>query len=289
MKKHMKSFINRLYLQLDTIFIELMTNKNKNWAVILGGSGSFGLASAKLLATRGFNLILVYRERRGNLQNLNHEFELLKKKCDLITFNLNANEPINQNLIIDELLKRPELKNRVSFLLHAIADGNLKPLFSNQSLTMDDFNHTIQSMGTSLYLWTRLLHFNGFFAKNSSVLGLTSEGVNRYYQNYAAVASAKSVMESNMRYMAVELAKYGVRANVISAGITDTLALKSFPNYDAFIEGAKKRNPYKRLTIPEDVAKVIAFMASDDSIWINGTVITVDGGEHLINNFDEII
>lgn len=175
------------------------------WAIILGGTGSFGFATAKQLASRGFNLIFVYRERKANLLKLNSEFEFLNQNCDLITFNLNANEPKNQNLIIDALLKRPELKNKISFLLHAIADGNLKPLFANESLTMEDFNHTIQSMGTSMYLWTRLLHDNDFFVKNSSVLGLTSEGVNRYFHNYAAVASAKSVMESNMIYMAVEL------------------------------------------------------------------------------------
>lgn len=266
-----------------------MINKNRLWAIILGGTGSFGFAAAKLLASRGYNLILVYRERKANLLNLNSELELLNQNCDLITFNLNANEPENQNLIIDALLKRPELKNKISFLLHAIADGNLKPLFANESLSMEDFNHTIQSMGTSMYLWTRLLHKNDFFAKNSSVLGLTSEGVNRYFHNYAAVASAKSVMESNMKYMAVELAKYGIRANLISAGIADTKALKAFPNYEFFIENAKKRNPQKRLTTPEDVAKVVGFMASDDSIWINGTILTVDGGEQLINGLDENI
>lgn len=265
-----------------------MNYKNNYWAFILGGTGSFGLATAKLLASKGFNLILVYRERKGNLQNLSSELELLSQQCDLIQFNLNANESENQNIIIETLLKYPELKNKISFLLHAIADGNLRPLFANndetiQELNIEDFHHTIKSMGTSLYLWTQLLFKNDFFAENSSVLGLTSEGATRFYNNYAAVASAKSVMESNMRYIAVELAKYGIRANLLNVGITDTPALKSFPDYKLFIDRAKERNPAKRLTTPEDVAKVIAFMASGDSQWINGTIITVDGGEQLIS------
>ena len=60
-----------------------------------------------------------------------------------------------------------------------------------------------------------------FFSAESSILGLTSEGASKYFQNYAAVASAKAVMETNMRYIAVEMAKHGIRANLINAGITE--------------------------------------------------------------------
>jgi NAD(P)-dependent dehydrogenase (short-subunit alcohol dehydrogenase family) len=86
-----------------------------------------------------------------------------------------------------------------------------------------------------------------------------------------------------MRYMAVELARQGIRVNLVNAGVTDTNALKVFPGYENFIRKAKERNPSGRLTTPEDVARVIAFLASEDSAWITGSVITVDGGEQLIS------
>jgi enoyl-[acyl-carrier protein] reductase I len=261
---------------------------HKKWAVILGGTGSFGLSSAKLLASKGYNLILIYRERKNKLAALNSDLELLKEQCNLIEFNLNANE--NQNLIIETLLKRPELQNSISFILHAIADGNLKPMFKqseNQDLTLNsqDFSHTIESMGTSLYNWTKLLLDNKLLSNKASIVGLTSEGTFKYFKDYAAVASAKSVLETTVRYMAIELVPFGIRANIINAGITDSKALKVFPDYEKFITKAKERNPHGRLTTPEDVAKVIAFLASDDSEWINGSVITVDGGEQLISLF----
>lgn len=265
-----------------------MNFNNNFWAFILGGTGSFGLATAKLLASKGFNLILVYRERKNRLISLEPEFEKLRTQCDLIQFNLNANETENQKSILEELLRQPKLQGKISFLLHAIADGNLRPLFAtnNESihpLSSEDFQYTINAMGTGMYQWTRLLYDNGFFAKKSSVLGLTSEGTLKVFKDYAAVASAKAVMETNMRYMAIELAQHGIRVNLINAGITDTNALKVFPSYENFIQKAKERNPSGRLTTAEDVAKVIAFLASEDSLWLNGSILTVDGGEQLIS------
>ena len=267
-----------------------MDFKNKQWAFILGGSGSFGLAAAKILALKGFNLILVFRERKSTLEIINQEFELLEKKTKLIKINLNSNETDNQEKILSILVENDSIKNNISFLLHSIADGNLRPLFFNKTdeiegLNLDDFNHTIKSMGTSLLEWTQILYSNNLFSDNASILGLTSEGSSKVFKDYAAVAAAKSVMESNMHYIAVELAQYGIRANLINAGITDSRALKAFPNYDNFISKAKERNPMGRLTTADDVAKVISFMASEDSAWINGAIITVDGGEQLLSIF----
>jgi enoyl-[acyl-carrier protein] reductase III len=265
-----------------------MQVKDNLWALILGGTGGFGFASAKILASRGYNLVLVYRERKSQLSGFEPEVAKLRSLCNLITFNVNANDMENQNAITNSLLKQYKLKGKISFLLHAIADGNLRPLFSTkkfsvESLYADDFQHTVQTMGISLFLWTKLLYNNGLFAKQASVLGLTSEGAMKVFKDYAAVGSAKALMESTVRYMAVELAGKGIRVNLINAGITDTKALQVFPDYEKFILKAKERNPSGRLTTTGDVAKVIAFLASADSVWINGTVITVDGGEQLIS------
>ena len=138
----------------------------KKWALILGGSGSFGLASAKQLVLNNYNLILIYRERKKNLINLSSEIQLLKEQCEVIEFNINANEHENQNIIIEKLNNYPEIKRNIHFFLHAIADGNLKPIINKnlvQSLTSDDFNYTIQSMGLSMYEWTKILFINDFF------------------------------------------------------------------------------------------------------------------------------
>jgi enoyl-[acyl-carrier protein] reductase I len=260
----------------------------EQWAIILGGTGSFGLSTAKQLAKKGFNLILIFRERKINLEALKPELDSLKEQVQVIEFNLNANLSENQNFIIESLHNEHKLSNKITFLLHAIADGNLNSMFKTTptqgfSLSLQDFSHTIDAMGTSLFQWTKLLFDNNLFANKASVVGLASEGTHRYFKDYSAVAAAKAVMESNMQYIAIELAKFGIRANLVNAGITDTKALKVFPNYSMFLEKAMLRNPMGRLTSEEDVAKVILFLASEDAAWINGTIITVDGGEQLMS------
>jgi len=262
----------------------------EQWAIILGGTGCFGLATAKQLAKKGFNLILIYRERKVNLEIIKPELSLLKELVQVIEFNQNANLTENQNLIIESLKTNYNLYNKISFLMHAIADGNLNSMFitsvnQETSLNSQDFSHTIDSMGTSLFQWTKLLFENNLFSSKASVLGLTSEGTKKFFKDYAAVAAAKAVMESNIRYTAIELAKFGIRANLVNAGITDTKALKVFPDYNKFLDNAKSRNPMGRLTSADDVAKVISFLASEDATWINGTIITVDGGEQLLSIF----
>ena len=97
----------------------------------------------------------------------------------------------------------------------------------------------------------------------------------------AKVAAAKVALESIVRAMAVELAPFGIRSNVVQAGITDTPALQAIPGSDHLKANARSRNPLGRLTTPRDVANVIYLLSLDDAAWINGEVIRVDGGEHI--------
>jgi len=80
--------------------------------------------------------------------------------------------------------------------------------------------------------------------------------------------------------MAVEFATYGLKTNVIQAGVTETASLKKIPGSDKLIKAGIKRNPLGRITKPEDVAGVIYLLCTDESFWINGAIIHVDGGEH---------
>jgi len=100
-------------------------------------------------------------------------------------------------------------------------------------------------------------------------------------KSYAAVSAAKASLEAITRNIAHEFAEFGMRANCIEAGVTDTPSLRMIPNSDQIIHIAKKRNPFKRLTKAEDVANVVYLLSKDEAAWINGTVIQANGGEHL--------
>lgn len=155
------------------------------------------------------------------------------------------------------------------------------PSYPQRALDEGDLARTIHAMGTSLLGWTQDLIERDRFAPDARVMGLTSEGNAVAWKGYAAVAAAKAALESISRAMAVELAPYGIRSNVIQAGVTETPALEAIPGNPQLKAQARLRNPYGRLTTPEDVANVIYLLSMDEAAWINGVVLRVDGGEHV--------
>jgi len=148
-------------------------------------------------------------------------------------------------------------------------------------LDEEDFARTIHAMGTSLLGWARGLLARRLFTADARVLALTSEGNTVAWRGYAAVSAAKLALEALCRSLAVELAPHGVRTNVLQPGVTDTPALRAIPGADRLRASARLRNPFGRLTTPEDVANVVALLASDEAAWINGALLRVDGGEHV--------
>jgi len=165
---------------------------------------------------------------------------------------------------------------------HQLAELASAPRYDNEALLGDeDMAQTIYNMGTNLLTWVREVHGRNMFAADARILGLTSEGNEIAWRGYAAVAAAKSALESVARAIAVEYAPYGLRCNILQPGITDTPALRLIPGSAHMKAQASKRNPFGRITTPEDVANVVKLMASDEAAWINGTIVRVDGGEHI--------
>ena len=79
----------------------------------------------------------------------------------------------------------------------------------------------------------------------------------------------------------MEFAPFGIRANCIQAGVTDTNSFRMIPGNEKLKEYALIRNPFKRLTRPEDIANAVYLLCLDEAAWINGAIIPVNGGEHL--------
>ncbi len=152
---------------------------------------------------------------------------------------------------------------------------------SGSLLEEEDFARTIHAMGTSLVTWVQDVLARRLFASDARVLAFTSEGNELALRGYAAVAAAKVALESVVRSMALELAPYGIRSNVVQPGAADTPALRLVPGGALVKAAARRRNPFGRLTTPEDVADVVCLLCTDEARWINGSLVRVDGGEHV--------
>lgn len=145
----------------------------------------------------------------------------------------------------------------------------------------EDVGRTVHAMGSSLLEWTQTLRARKMLAEDARVLGLTSEGSRVAWKGYAAVSAAKAVLEAISRNMALEMAPWGVRTNIVQAGVTDTRALRVIPGSRHLKAAARARNPFGRLTTPEDVADAIYLLCLPEASWINGALLRVDGGEAI--------
>jgi NAD(P)-dependent dehydrogenase (short-subunit alcohol dehydrogenase family) len=161
--------------------------------------------------------------------------------------------------------------------LHTLTDAQ----YGDALIEAEDMERTIFSMGTSFLTWVQSLHAAGLFADDARVLGMTSEGNEVAWKGYAAVAAAKVALESVSRAIAVEFGPHGIRSNIIQAGVTPTPALALIPGSAKMQAVAQMRNPLGRTTTPEDVADFIALMCTEEAAWVNGSILRVDGGEHI--------
>lgn len=259
-----------------------MVNEFKNtWAIILGGSSGLGLASAIKLASHGMNICVIHRNTRNEMASITKSFESIQKYGhSFLSFNTDAINPEKREAVILELIEKIK-PNQVKCLIHSIAKGNLKPLINQNSLTSDDFVSTFQAMAVSLHDWTKSVFEAQLFHHDARILSFTSEGSLRPIPNYGAVSVAKAALEAISRQIALEYAIYGIKSNCIQAGVTQTKSLEMIPNSGEIMAIAQQKNPFKRLTTPQDVADVVYLLCKAEAQWINGTIIKADGGESL--------
>ncbi len=251
------------------------------WALILGASSGFGEAVALELATQGMNIVGVHLDRRETLPHvagIEREIRNLGREC--MFFNTNAADAEKRKEIAARMRERfASEPGTVRVLLHSLAFGSLKPMVGPDAATARQVEMTSDVMGHSLIYWVQELLANRLMASGGRIYAMTSEGGGKAIPQYGPVAAAKALLEAHIRQLALELAPHGITANAILAGVTDTAALRKIPGNDKLREIAQYRNPHGRLTTPADVAKCIAVLCHENTYWMTGNTIRVDGGE----------
>jgi NAD(P)-dependent dehydrogenase (short-subunit alcohol dehydrogenase family) len=256
------------------------------WALILGASSGFGEAAALELARTGMNIFGVHldrREKMPHVEEIQEKIRALGREVQF--FNVNASDDEYRRRAIDEINLRlnTEPHGTLRVLLHSLAFGALKPLVgAEQIISKKQLEMTLDTMAHSLVYWVQDCLRAGMFEWGGRIFAMTSAGGARAIPNYGAVGAAKSALETHIRQLALELAPAGITANAILAGVTDTPALRLIPGHEKLIEFARQRNPHRRLTTPEDVARSIAALCHPATYWMTGNTIHVDGGENIV-------
>ena len=258
---------------------------SSKWALVLGASSGFGAATSIELARAGYGVFGVHFDLRSTLPNAVRVQEEVKAAGqDALFFNINAADAAKRAKALDDVREKLGADGYVHVLLHSLAFGSLLPFIGDNPkdrISQAQMDMTLDVMAHSLVYWTQDMAQRRLLGRNSRIFAMTSSGSTRVIQAYGAVSAAKAALESHIRQLAFELAPLGATANAIRAGVTDTPALRRIPGGPELHQRAMERNPSGRATTPEDVAKAIAVLSSEDLYWMTGNVIGVDGGEEL--------
>jgi NAD(P)-dependent dehydrogenase (short-subunit alcohol dehydrogenase family) len=262
---------------------------SNRYALILGASSGFGKATALALAEEGVNIIGVHFDRAAGMKQV----EELRAQLDglgvrHLFFNVNAADATRRAEVLDAITEEFKGKDGATLvmLLHSLAFGTLRPFIADDpkdAIDEKSMNMTFDVMAAQLVYWTQDVVRRKLMGPGGRILGLTSAGSHRVLPMYGAVSAAKAGMEAMIRQLGLELAPYGITANSIQAGVTQTPALLKIPGSDVIIGNSIMRNPYHRTTETFDVGQVMKLLIKPEANWINGTVLVIDGGEDSID------
>ncbi len=235
-------------------------------AIITGGGSGIGLATARAFCKEGAKVILFGR-RKEKLVSAADELgdSVLIVQGDM-TQNDDLDQLINKTLnnfkAIDILVNSAGLFNGAP--LHEISDS--------QWDGMMDINIRSVFQLTRRVLPIMMAQKSGSIVHISSILGLIA------VPEVAAYNVSKGALNQFSRSIAVEYGSYGIRSNSICPGLIETDMTADLMKDASLMQEWSKEYPIGRFGKPEDVASACLFLASDESSFITGTVLPVDGG-----------
>src|ERR1700687_3637268 len=254
-----------------------MAQHNKT-ALVTGASRGIGRATAVALAREGAHVLVHYGRSAPETESLVSEIETKGGLADAIQADLGT--PNGATLLAKEV--------------HSIVGERLDVLVSNAGIskaatikdhTVEDFDNLFATnVRSPFFLVQQLLSVLG---EGSNIIVISSIGAHAVIgkpgldnPSVLAYASTKGALVTLVKYWAAILGPRGIRVNAVAPGAIDT-DMSNFTKTEAGREVTLGMQALTRIGKPEDVADVVAFLASDASRWITGASIPVDGGSKL--------
>jgi 3-oxoacyl-[acyl-carrier protein] reductase len=237
-------------------------------ALVTGGSRGIGRAIVKALAAEGAKVGFVYRGNQEAANSLLHEIKQSGQTA--LALQGDVAKPEFAPACVERLEKEW---------------GRLDILVNNAGVIRDDlfirmepeaWESVLQTNLGGTYNFSRAVAYTLMKQRRGRIINISSvvaERVNPGQTNYAA---SKGAINALTRALAVELASRNVTVNAVAPGFVETDMSEAVRNKAGDL--IKKFIPMRRLGQPDDIARVVVFLASADSAYITGQVITVDGG-----------
>lgn len=247
-------------------------------AVITGGSNGIGKATAIELAKRGTGVIITYNSYKDRADAVVEEMKQNGGKAVALKLDLRQIDSFTdfaQN--VKESLG--QTWNRTTFD-HLINNGGVGGPMMLADMTEEYFDKILETnFKGSVFLTKHLLEM---IADGGAIVNTTSSSKDQAFPGYSVYGSLKAAFSTWTRYIAKELAPRGIRVNAVAPGPTHSnFGDGVFDKHPEFIKPLAEQSVFGRIGTPEDIAKVIANLVSDEFGWVTAQDIEVSGG-HLL-------
>lgn len=243
----------------------MSSEQRKPLALITGASRGIGRAVALELAARGYFLLVNYRSGHEQAQAALEDIRSQGSDGELVPFDVTDTSQVQPAL--EEIMAR---------------FGHIEVLVNNAGITADklfilmdepEWDRVLDTSLKGFYNVTKPILNSMIKRKKGAVVSMASmSGLvgNRGQANYSA---AKAGLIGASRSVACEVARFGIRINVVAPGLIATEMTEDLP-----VRELKNRIPMARIGQPEEVARVVGFLCSDQASYITGQVLCVNGG-----------
>jgi 3-oxoacyl-[acyl-carrier protein] reductase len=248
-----------------------MTNLSGKTALVTGASRGIGRAAAVALAKAGAQVLVHYGTSEAEAKAVVAEIRAAGGHADAVAADLAAADGAHK--LAGQV--RSVVGERLDVL---VANAGVATAATIDETSIEDFDRMFAvNVRAPFFLVQQLLPILG---AGSSIVLVSSLAARAAVGSLSAYSATKGAVDTLVKHFAAALGERGVRVNAVAPGVVDT-DMSKFARTDAGREFTLGMQALQRVAQPDDIAEVIAFLASDAARWISGDTVRVDGGSKL--------